>query len=333
MLENDHAAESDEREPSISEEVNEALAAMLPWATSILLHLSVVLLTLFVVWSVTGAEAPEKIIVPVTGFSEHPGTESLTTIDGRPEDWPTTVRTVTSESISGASAESVMYTLQGGGGDASDLLHLIGKGGGGGAGGNLAPLGTVGVGSIGRGLFPGENVGNAKRVAYVIDASGSLIDTMPFVLRELRRSIDSLSEQQQFTVIFFGAGTATELPPRGWKAATDSVKSDAAAWISDPAHVVPHGSTDPTPALHLAMAYRPDLMFILSDDITGRGRYEIDRDRLLQTLSHANPQHRTVINTIQFLEPDPLNTLREVAKQNGPGLFRFVSQADLLLNH
>ena len=43
----------------------------------------------------------------------------------------------------------------------------------------------------------------ARRVVFVVDASGSLIDTLAFVIRDLKRAVGSLNERQMFTVIFF----------------------------------------------------------------------------------------------------------------------------------
>ena len=42
-----------------------------------------------------------------------------------------------------------------------------------------------------------------RRVVYLVDASGSMMDTYPFVIYEVRRSINTLKENQLATVIFF----------------------------------------------------------------------------------------------------------------------------------
>ena len=62
-----------------------------------------------------------------------------------------------------------------------------------------------------------------RRQVYLVDASGSLIDTLPFVLRELQQSISKLSDQQKFTVIFFqGKDVGLKVPPS--RRATADVK-------------------------------------------------------------------------------------------------------------
>ena len=55
------------------------------------------------------------------------------------------------------------------------------------------------------------------------------------------------------------------------------------------------------------MRYRPELVFLLSDNITGRGKYEVDRADLLSMIDGANKDRKTKINCIQFIHPDSLN--------------------------
>ena len=94
---------------------------------------------------------------------------------------------------------------------ALSLLETRVLGAVGGASGKSSPFGTGVVGS--GGPFQSSlygNGGNAKRIAYLIDASGSLIDTLPFVIMELKRSISGLSDKQSFCVIFFQGEDAIE---------------------------------------------------------------------------------------------------------------------------
>ena len=63
--------------------------------------------------------------------------------------------------------------------------------------------------------------------------------------------------------------------------------------------------------------------------VTGRGRYEVDRDQLLKLINEAtrdNPQMK--INTIQFVYTDPLDTLKSISEKTG-GIHTFITEADL----
>jgi len=90
-----------------------------------------------------------------------------------------------------------------------------------------------------------------------------------------------------------------------------------------------------------ALRYRPQLMYLLSDNITGGGtgatQYEIEQQRLLDEVQRANTGN-TKINTIQFLYEDPLSkvpgkkgTLEQIAEMSG-GIYKFVDAADLNIN-
>jgi hypothetical protein len=194
-------------------------------------------------------------------------------------------------------------------------------------GSNALPVGSrIGQDAFGVGMY-GVG-GNARTIVYVVDASGSLVDTLAFVIDELRTSIRKLSPEQRFTVIFFQRDTAIEVPVphRGLKKATDETKRAVSDYIDLTAgNIVPGGSSNPKRALEEALRLRPDLMFVLSDNITGKGQYAIDQEELLDLIEKAKGSRNadTMINTIQFLYPDPLGTLKKIADAHG-GRYKFV---------
>ncbi len=148
----------------------------------------------------------------------------------------------------------------------------------------------------------------------------------------MKRSISELVDAQKFTVIFFQDRAAIEAPPRGLKKATSEAKKKVNDWVTlEAGYGTPRGATAPINALKLAMSYRPELVFVLSDNITGHGVYEVDRGKLMGMLDKANKDRKIKINAIQFIYPDGLNTLRDIAKGHG-GTYRFVTEKDLGLN-
>jgi hypothetical protein len=312
---------------SIGAEVNDVMTTLLPWMTSILFHLGIIVLFMFAAWSYVVEENENNApIIPIARLSEKPG-GALVQGPASELQSATVARNVASEMVStngpGGGADSGLDL-----GSASGL-QLIGVGSAAaGGGGKVAPLGATGGGGDVVTKFYGTG-GNARRIIYIVDASGSLIDTLPFVLKELKRSINELSEKQQFTVIFFQGGDAIEVPPAGWKQATPEMRKAVADWVSlETGHLSPRGATNPVKAIQLAMQYRPELVYILSDNITGHGRYEVDREELLKLLNDRNKDRKIAINTIQFLYPDPLNTLKDIAAQHG-GTFVFIKASDI----
>jgi hypothetical protein len=177
-----------------------------------------------------------------------------------------------------------------------------------------------------------------QKVVYVVDASGSLIDTLPDVIKELKRSIARLDEQQEFTVLFAQADEVIEIPAKGkLKRATPSNKDSAVKWIdTGSGNVVPKGTSNPIKALQAALIYRPDMIFLLSNNITGQGRFNLDQKQLLASIARAN-FGKSKINTFQFLYADPLSergqkgAMERIAEATG-GVYKFIDASELDAN-
>jgi len=182
--------------------------------------------------------------------------------------------------------------------------------------------------------FAGVRGGDVRRIAYVVDASGSMVGSLPLVLDELTRSLQALSSDQQFALLFFQRNEAVAAPPGDrFVQATPEQIDRTLRWARQ--RIVPAGRSNPMKALEAALRLRPDAVFLLSTSITGSGQFEIDQQELLKRLDRANPadgsgRRRSLIHCIQFLDPDPLDTLLRIAEvHGGPGSFRFLSRVDL----
>ncbi|MBB6430565.1 hypothetical protein [Algisphaera agarilytica] len=176
----------------------------------------------------------------------------------------------------------------------------------------------------------------ATRVVYLIDASGSLIDTFPFILEELQRSIHQLQPEQSFAVMFFAGSKVTEAPPYGMKRATTRAVQHTSQWI-DPGsgRIIASGRPNADAAIRRALAYQPDAIILLSDGLTGGGDKALaTRARLLSLIETANTRD-VVFHTLQVRRPDPLSTptrlgtLELIAMQSG-GVHRYLGEEDLL---
>jgi len=197
------------------------------------------------------------------------------------------------------------------------------------------PLAPLAMETAARGAsFAGLRATNARRVVYVVDASGSLVGTFPAILRELEASLARLDQRQSFAVVFFQKGEALAVPPGRLMPADSLNISRAIDWMRR--SVFPTGRSSPVEALQAAMKLSPDLVFMLSAGITGAGEFEISRDELLRALDRINPvtsrsgRRRTRIQCVQFLERDPGGTLERIAEvHGGPGAFRFLSRDEL----
>lgn len=177
--------------------------------------------------------------------------------------------------------------------------------------------------------------GNAKSIVYVVDASGSLVDTLPYVLGELRRSVMRLSKKQQFAVLFFQGKKVLQIPPVGLRHATDINKQQAVQWIGpDAGNLFASGQSDPLPAIKLALQYNPDLLFLLTDNLAANQQTPQDEQALLQQITIAN-RAQTAIHAIQFLyrdaaekNPAYVPMLKRLADQHH-GKYTFIDAKDL----
>ncbi len=194
------------------------------------------------------------------------------------------------------------------------------------------PPASTGAPAAARGgaSFAGLVSGRAVDVAYVVDASGSMIGTFPKIVDEVARSISRLAPTQRFTVVVFRRDGADSCNDRGVLVpASRAERARAVDWLRD--EVVPAGRSSPIEALGVALAAGADCVFLLSTTVTGPGRHDLDRDSTLALLERLNPRdpstgvRRATIQCIQFLEEDPGGTLAAVADAHfGPGGYRFI---------
>jgi hypothetical protein len=68
---------------------------------------------------------------------------------------------------------------------------------------------------------------------------------------------------------------------------------------------------------------KPDLLYLLSENIRGAGEYEVSPEQLLASLDAMNPVdsrnglRHVRINCIEFLTSDPANTMLKIAENHG----------------
>ena len=323
-------------EDSVADEISETLVALMPWGISILLHVALVVVAFFFVWQVILVEDDDPPIVPEAIFSKAPNEPTpQDTAEQQSSDAPPTVPTLdpTTNPPSPVINNVDIQTTS------------IGNTSAGGLPGSSFTNGT-GTGTFGTNVF--GNGGTAKNIAFIIDASGSMVGVLPFVINELKRVINDLDPAQKFTIIFFTGNGVYEVPGggrrAGLRAATPEFKQQAASWITlDNHNIEPagRGSVNAISAIERALEHNPQLVFLLSDNLTGGGqgatRDEIFQSDVMRAIERANDNTPPAkINTIQFLYADPLvnagltGTLERIAEVTG-GAYKFLSERDLNL--
>lgn len=193
-----------------------------------------------------------------------------------------------------------------------------------GDGGPLAPYGIPQRGG-GTGIF-GLGPSGASRprsVAYLCDASGSMLPKFDALKRELAKAIQGLQPVQSFSVHFFSDTREFSLGPQ-LLMATPANKLHALNFLET---IAPRGSTDPIPALERAFQQKPQLIFLLTD-----GDFP-DNAAVLNRIRQLNRDSPVRINTIAFVGDGDSDTafialLEQIAHENS-GTYRHVVQNEL----
>jgi hypothetical protein len=195
-------------------------------------------------------------------------------------------------------------------------LSIIGIGAGG--GGELSRFGLETTANIpGPEFFGlGQEARGARRIVYVVDKSGSMMDTFRGVQNELKRSIGELRRSQKFHVIFFSEDYE-ENRPRKLVSAINARKKQADSFIDQ---MTSGGATLPIGAMERAFDMEPDVIYFLTD-----GEFEPE---LLERLREWNKRKNVRIYTIAYVSQAGRPLLQLIAREHN-GEFKYVSGSEI----
>ena len=320
--------------------------SVLPWATSLGIHLGVVVLAVVLLASPLGQTLIPKFTLAQVNV---PTTElAATSIGGVPN-----VGNMDDVTSANAQLDPVRQSdnpLPQGEGDAATALNAAAGSGSGGeaAGGGLT--GITGAGSLadalgggagggggqgstlfgepgGGGKFMGFDVGvngdggRVYKIAFVSDGSGSMQGrTRIFVSNELKKAVDPLNPVQFFNVLFFLSDSYEAVFPKLMPATPKNLR----VAYDGMERVVFRGTTDPIPALRAAFDMKPELVFFLTD---GEFDKQVSYGDVIGEIRRLNADKKVMINTVQLVkekeDPKAASTLRTIANENG-GKYRAV---------
>lgn len=164
------------------------------------------------------------------------------------------------------------------------------------------------------------------RVLYLVDASGSLLDTLPDVVDWVGQHLDTLEEDQRFAVMFFRDLSVVEAEPAGMQPARFSTKVKVWSWMQPEAgHIEAAGRSDVEAALGQALQYEPDEIYIVSDDGFSRRSAWGDGPEMIEQFA-GQIAHRDIrVHTVQFYYRDEAGAMEALASRCG-GTYRFIEQ-------
>lgn len=311
--------EAPEEEISEGDVFVTAMSRIMPFVISIFFHIGIAMI--FVLLYFVAVEATEdedmQIVVPDAVLSEDPGgmlTKTPTKQKQQQSKQQSRVQSPRESPVpqeSGKTDQPVRVGAAGAAGGRGDAMIQAGGGGG--------P----------RSSFMGSG-GRAYHICYVIDRSGSMMDTFDLVTKEMMMSIARLKEVQDFHVLFFNDGPPLENPPKMLVPATAHNKALTGRFLQK---LIAQGQTDPIPALERAFAVldradkrRPGkLVYLLTDGVFP------NNDRVIGFLATRNRDKSVHINTFLYGSGGPARgeqkqaakVLQKIADAHG-GDFRLV---------
>jgi uncharacterized protein with von Willebrand factor type A (vWA) domain len=160
----------------------------------------------------------------------------------------------------------------------------------------------------------------ATRIVFVCDSSGSMMTKFDSLREELRKAVDGLLPAQSMNIIYISEDAPVVLA-KSLLPAEPLNKRKAYDFLVKTA---PHGSTDPVPAMRIAFATKPQVIYLLTD-----GDFPNNR-QLQEEIQKLNKDKAVKIHTIAFIDrgEEYEKLLKSIAEESG-GSYRFVAEKDL----
>ena len=145
-----------------------------------------------------------------------------------------------------------------------------------------------------------------KVFVYVVDCSGSMGDAGRLVRAkaELRRAIGAMRYPQRFLVIFYN-DEPVPMPGHIPKTADGAAVANFASWLQ---HIDADGETDPRAAMSMALNFRPDAVYLLTD-----GEFP---DGAVEAIGAMN-RRKVPIHCVDMAGGEGSDGLRQIAAQAG----------------
>jgi hypothetical protein len=168
------------------------------------------------------------------------------------------------------------------------------------------------------------DVGSARRIIFVCDASGSMLNKFSTLRGALTKVFARLSPSQSFNLVFFQEEERgfTAWDRTGLRRATPENTLEAVNFLED--KITPRGGRNPSLALYFALLQQPELVYIVTD-----GDWA-DNEAVLKAIHQANRNHKVCVNTIELSSGGDAVTpvtplLRQIAQENG-GHYAYVKE-------
>ena len=168
-----------------------------------------------------------------------------------------------------------------------------------------------------------RDVPTEPRVIYLVDASGSMLDSLPDAVKFVQRDLSALRSPTRFQMIFFHADEVVDAP-LGLQAATSRAKAGVWRWVErEGLSLQAAGGSDVRQALRSALALGATRVVILSDDKFNRRSSWGVGVELIPSIREELDGRDVTIDTVEFYYRGRSGALEAVADAFG-GEYVFV---------
>jgi hypothetical protein len=151
-----------------------------------------------------------------------------------------------------------------------------------------------------------------RRIVFVCESSGSMLNCFPVVRRQLDAKLETLVGAQSFDVLFTGTHNPAELSS-ALIPVSDASRTKARQWIEDEGGRA--GGSDMISAIEKAFALKPELIYLVDN-----GDYA-NNAAILRRIDYLNQAHAVRINTTAMIgdakDTGWTETFQTIARQNG----------------
>ena len=166
------------------------------------------------------------------------------------------------------------------------------------------------------------------RIVFLVDASGSLVDSLPQMLVWLNRALQTVESNEQFAIYFFKSGKPIAIKPEGMLKPSRNLLNQIAEEYLNASRmpVFPSGRSNPAEAITQALALEPTDLYLLSDDAFAFYQGDTSSGEALDLVKQAVGDTEVRIHGVQFFYKSEDSILETLAEEYD-GTFEYVRES------
>ena len=166
------------------------------------------------------------------------------------------------------------------------------------------------------------------RIVFLVDASGSLVDSLPQMVVWLNEALLTIKPDEQFAIYFFKSDKPIAIKPAGMlKPSRQLLGQIAENWLNaERMPVFPSGRSNPAKALSQALTLEPTDIYLLSDDSFAFNQGDTTASEALDLVKQAIGDKDVRVHGVQFFYRSQESILETLANQYD-GTYEFVRES------